>query len=387
MSKITKFSLLFLVITSISMVTVSAKELVEDKTSLVISAFRSYKDIDAIVMKAPVSVIETPITETINRFDFIVLNKNTNIFEPYYFKQETSSNEVPVLVTSSENNTSADSMNDKDSRTYTEFLLPENAQGNVTVTLSSVRPITSSSLGIVLDNNIASPNSIEIRAMVGDQNKIIVARKSMGGEYIYFPKTTSNKWLITFTFGQLLRISELHLNQDDLIKTNVRAVRFLGQSNNSYRIYFNPDRSVVVPVREAGDLISVKDFLKIPASVSQNNPTYSIADTDSDSVADIRDNCVSVPNGNQEDIDNNGRGDVCDDFDQDGISNQRDNCPNNPNRYQEDADGDRIGDICDQEESRVTERYKWIPWLGIGVAALVLIVLLFLMVKSKKRVV
>ena len=72
-------------------------------------------------------------------------------------------------------------------------------------------------------------------------------------------------------------------------------------------------------------------------------------------------------------MDGNGRGDACDDFDRDGVINSKDNCPNNPNRNQLDTDGDGIGDVCDREESRVTERYPWLPWLGIGFVALVLL--------------
>jgi len=103
---------------------------------------------------------------------------------------------------------------------------------------------------------------------------------------------------------------------------------------------------------------------------------------DSDGVPDIRDNCVSVSNSDQQDINNNGRGDACDDFDQDGIINSKDNCPDNPNRDQRDTDSDGVGDVCDKEESRITERYPWIPWVGIGFAAVVLIVLLVLTARA-----
>jgi hypothetical protein len=206
----------------------------------------------------------------------------------------------------------------------------------------------------------------------------------MDQQTIRFPQTTSNRWTVTFTFGQPLRISELRLNQDNATKSSVRAIRFLAQPAHSYRIYFDPDRLAMAPVREAGNLVSAKDVFVVSDDTSQNNPNYVIADIDSDGVPDIRDNCVSVSNADQQDINNNGRGDVCDDFDQDGLINSKDNCSNNPNRDQKDTDSDGIGDVCDQEESRITERYTWIPWVGIGFAALVLIILLALTARSTR---
>ncbi|KAJ7380253.1 hypothetical protein OS493_010968 [Desmophyllum pertusum] len=62
----------------------------------------------------------------------------------------------------------------------------------------------------------------------------------------------------------------------------------------------------------------------------------------------VKDNCKSVPNTDQEDINKNDEGDMCEyDSDGDRYSNDRDNCPNVYNRYQRDKDGDKIGDDCD----------------------------------------
>jgi len=109
--------------------------------------------------------------------------------------------------------------------------------------------------------------------------------------------------------------------------------------------------------------------------VPQANPRYVAADIDEDGVPDRLDNCVSVSNADQADVNGNGRGDSCDDFDRDGRINSLDNCPNQPNARQADVDSDGIGDVCDEEESRLTERYTWVPWVGIGFAIVVLIVL------------
>jgi len=366
-------------------VTAGAQGLPQGSIYPIISAYRFYKDTGNISVTVP-TVVEVPFAdEFIERFDFAVLDRTTNYFEPHFFKQETLINETPLSVNAVPNAASASLINDRDARTYADFPLPDNAHGRVQITLSSKTPITSSALTALLDNNVALPSFIEIRAVVNGQSRIVVANRNMDQQTVRFPQTTSDSWIITFAFGQPLRISELRLSQDNAAKSSARAVRFLAQPNHSYRVYFDPDRLAVAPVGEAGNLASAKDIhIIIPTIPSQNNLNYIIADTDGDGVPDIRDNCVSSPNPDQQDLNNNGRGDICDDFDQDGIVNYKDNCPDNPNLDQKDTDSDGLGDVCDKEESRITERHTWIPWVGIGFAALVLISLFVLTAKSTR---
>ncbi|MBI4388745.1 MAG: thrombospondin type 3 repeat-containing protein [Nitrospinae bacterium] len=369
-------------------ITANAQGSQKNSISSVTGAYRFYKDIDNVPINVP-TVIEVPFTaDFIERLDFAVLDKTANSFEPQFFKQDTLVHEIPVSINTIQSvdiiqdTDNADKMIDKDTGTYADFLLPENTRGQVQIILSSINPITSSILTVLLDSNVALPTSMEIRALVDGQNRIVVANRRMDQQTIRFPQTASSRWTFTFTFGQSLRISELRLNQDNAAKSSSRAIRFLAQPGHSYRIYFDPDRSAKAPVGEEGNLISAQNVLAVPEVSSQNNPDYIIADMDNDGVPDIRDNCISVSNADQQDINDNGRGDVCDDFDQDGLINSKDNCPDSPNRDQRDTDGDGVGDVCDKEENRLTERYPWIPWVGIGFAALVLIILLILTVRA-----
>jgi len=100
-------------------------------------------------------------------------------------------------------------------------------------------------------------------------------------------------------------------------------------------------------------------------------------DSDSDKVGDACDNCVSVPNPDQENMDTDEKGDACDeDIDGDGFDNDveeecgsdpkdknskpvdedgdlicdgKDNCPTVPNPDQEDMDLNGEGDVCDDD--------------------------------------
>ena len=82
-----------------------------------------------------------------------------------------------------------------------------------------------------------------------------------------------------------------------------------------------------------------------------------LAGPNGDGVLDGEDNCPGFCNRDQQDIDGDGIGDVCDtreDYDFDGVPNAVDNCPLEPNPatalgLQADVDADGRGDLCDPD--------------------------------------
>jgi thrombospondin type 3 repeat protein len=80
-----------------------------------------------------------------------------------------------------------------------------------------------------------------------------------------------------------------------------------------------------------------------------------LADVDKDGVPDAHDNCPSVPNPDQADLDSNKIGDACEELDDDGdgVINLDDNCPVIANPDQADWDEDGLGDACTYSDGTI----------------------------------
>jgi len=371
----------FLVLVLMSPVSVFAYEVPLDRDLVKYSVqYRNLMLLDSVPSIVVPTVVEVSLPkQRLERPEFLVFDESNKII-PSYYREEYTVQPTPIRVQSHETYESpflhkgTHALIDKDYRTGVQYELPEEGEGSITIDITSDQVIKSSGLNFTLEKNVALPTSIEIRSRDESGSiKTVLAKSRMSSGQVKFIPTTSNYWTITLTYAQPLKINELLLTQTDAESNVERGLRFLAQPNTSYTIYQNPDRSVDVPYVESGNLRDDEEMLILPRVPLQINSLFRPADRDKDGVQDTIDNCVSLENPDQTDIDNNGRGDVCDDWDRDGVLNSNDNCPNVPNRSKIDTDGDGIGDACDNEENRLTERHTWVPWVGMGTAAIILV--------------
>ncbi len=353
-----------------------------------VEAFHQFKTIILPPIVVPM-VVELPVeTSPYERGVFAVYDVTHSIFVPYLTREMYTETPVPVVIGAEQvgTHTNPQALVDNNSETSAEYPVQEGQENTVQFLINANESFLSSSLFLELDQYVALPTSVRISALVDGAERVVVAETRLTGTVLHFPATFASNWMVTFTYAQPLRINELHIVQDSVVQTWTRNIRFLAQPGSSYIFYHDADRSVSIPVGESGNLVDDRDVLKLSPSLSVQNNAYRESDKDADGVIDVYDNCVLISNSDQIDVDKNGRGDVCDDYDRDGLMQNKDNCPNIPNVQQEDTDGDGIGDVCDGEESRLTEKYVWVPWVGMGIAALVLVVLFGLVAMTPKRV-
>lgn len=354
----------------------------------VITTYRQIKEISLPKLIIP-KVVEIPFDASgLERSDFLVLDKTTGDFQPSLLIKNKISDVVSSTVVTADPSSSVgspESLTDNNDQTYTEIALPNSGMGQTRVILESENIINTDSIYILLDNYVALPKTVAVYTGDDSSLKTVLASKVMDSQVVHFPKVSSKRFVVDLTYGQPLRITEIRFGGQVYNQKENSKLRFLAQPDHQYEVYFNPDRRVSAPIGEMGNLYDNEGLLVLPASPDVDNKSYTAADSDGDGIIDIRDNCVRVSNLDQKDIDNNGRGDVCDDFDKDGVINSVDNCPDQPNYNQSDVDADKIGDVCDGAESRITEKYSWLPWLGMGLAALVVIGLFILTAMSMRK--
>ncbi len=346
----------------------------------IVSAFKSIKEITVTGIKVP-TVVESMFVSTSNeRKDAVVFDSTDKVFIPSYLIS------APIKglsgYTVSANGIVRNEIKDELYDSCVDFNLSNESKVNsISLEFNYDKEITSDAFYLSLDNYVTLPVSLGIKAVVDGIKIDVLAPVKLTDSNVTFPKTSSRNWTVEMSYVQPLRICEASFNQKDTTQYRSYSVRFLAKNDHQYQIYFNGDRSVNVYYAESGNLTNDLGVLKLTSGEVKINSAFKLSDVDKDNIPDIKDNCVSISNSDQVDVDMNGRGDVCDDFDRDGIINLKDNCKDIPNENQNDTDSDGVGDKCDNTEGRLTEKLPWLPWFGIGFAAVLILGLMYFTVK------
>ncbi len=346
-----------------------------------ISAFRSYFTVAPQGLKVP-TVVSVPLPEMyMERQSLLIEDETSDTFIPSLYMRTLLTQ--PDQITVVHQDTPLPQLSDASTLTTVDFDVTGDSAKEDMLILTSKEPMSVSGVTVLLDQFVALPQTISILAGEPNDERVVLTERNVTSQTIRFPKTFGNRFVISFVHVQPLRISDIQFIHESVTKDVHDSVRFLAQPGHTYSVYFDPDRVAGVNVGEAPNLSDNTGVRTLEEPDIQKNKTYVQADSDSDGVPDVRDNCVQIHNTTQVDIDENGRGDTCDDFDKDGVSNGKDNCVNDPNGSQVDTDADGIGDICDGEESRITESHPYLPWMALGIVALLLAAMLYSVITRK----
>lgn len=285
--------------------------------------------------------------------NYIIVNENSSSTQQQF---QTVKKVIPPQKVEACTNkcVEAPTLADGNENTTFDFPLISNGlqQGRIRINYNS--PVLTDSVVFRTTSDSYMPTSF---TLVIDGKRIL---NTIQGSRAMFPRMMAGNIEIEFMYNQPIRFTEVGVGSN---LEEVSNVRFIYQPKGKYSIYLDSPLGREYIPSPAVNLFKDSNVTELSVLEINKNTQYKERDTDTDGIPDSSDNCPSQINSDQKDGNNNGTGDVCDDYDYDGVPTYVDNCPQMENPDQKDTDKDGVGDVCDTEESRVTEKYKWIPWV------------------------
>jgi hypothetical protein len=291
---------------------------------------------------------------------YAIYNKRTETFADYEVSVFTEEQLPKSIIESDTPLNDLYKINDRD--TKTSLQIPNNTGDLFRIsmfysferlplgfTTKGSENFTSESLNLILDPNSNLPEEIAVKTnnslSGGDKNvsktiKIFTAQNSNNFTNFHFPKSTSKYFEVEIKHSKPITILEMNFESVTKLYEDNILIQFIDDGNldSEYYVYsggVTKGDSYQDGIFGAYHNIGGANLQTTKFKIAIHEPFQP-------------NNIFSNP-----------------DNDQDGVPNQYNNCVTVSNSDQQDLDGDKIGDFCDEEESRLTERYSWLPWLGI----------------------
>lgn len=358
------------------------------------SAFRYRAQVEIPVISVP-TVVDVPVTFPNGLYNGFVLVGSDQLI-PHASLLLTDRRDVEVgLIARDEQNPPVESsrMVDGLRETYADFtydevysdeglLVPE----RISIDVRAQESISTNAMSFTFGENSARPKTVRVAIVDEDGGETVILRERVfPGNTISFPLVDVELFRITFSYLDYFRISDIVFHEKSPEQEVRQVLRFNAMPQQKYFLFYESDQAIAVNTGEQPQLRNAKAQLTGRFLGAEDNPEYKQNDSDEDGIVDALDNCALVANSDQIDRDDNGAGDACEDFDLDGVINARDNCPDVPNKDQRDVDQDGRGDVCDADESRLLERYKWLPGAMVGLVTIIVVCLMVRVLRRRDR--
>lgn len=265
-------------------------------------------------------------------------------------------------------------LTDGDRSTSLAFDPLDKSQPSMILTFPELTEV--SGVSVAIDEGIIAPLFVSVYGDFGNGEWVPLISLQSFAYHLPFPKVDVKRLQIEYTTRHFLRINEVSVSGQDVAERKDELV-FYAEEGAEYSLYSDAKFGYKRHTPQALQRLNTSDRTPL---FSLGTKTFNQSfddDFDNDGLSDFDDFCPKVADSTNADIDGNGLGDVCEDPDQDNKISSKDNCPYVSNPDQKDSDADGTGDLCDKTDDRVSEHSDYLIYVIFGLAALMLIWLIF----------